>query len=287
MFQITVSPHTTPTKGHSPNNNRKVKSFDKRHIKSKKGFEMVIKAEKVTKDVFSVSNLACGVIGSNLNNVEPGDMIPHKNHQNNTFIFNLVIKKNKEDQPSYENLRKSLVLMLQHMKENDVRKVVFPLNPDSCIIQELSWNAVRTLIKNVFYEESIHIVAYNTSLRHLPSNENVISNARGTPFLDIFEGKNLTSILPVGKGSSEYSKKLKKFPEIFKNDKLYFQPGVKDKQKLLQYVYTFGGEVVDSVKGATVIIFDDGRSVRNGVHVQWLIDSIKLQKRMDTKLYYT
>ena len=169
------------------------KSFDKRHIRSRSGFEMIIKAEKITKEVASGSCLASGVIALNVNNIEPGEMIAEKTRGNN-YTYKLVIKKNKEGQPTYENLRKSLVLMLKHMKENNIKEVVFPLKPDSCIIRELSWNAVRTLIKNVFIEESVRIVAYNDSLTQIPSKEKMISNVSETPFLDIFECKNLTPI---------------------------------------------------------------------------------------------
>ena len=188
----------------NPNGNNEIqkqKSFDKRNIKSKNGLEIVVKAEKAEEKVFSKSNIACGVAASNHTNVEPGEMLPKKNRIHSEskkyYIYNLVLKKNECDQASYENLRKSLILMRQHMKERNIEKVTFPLKTDSCILRELSWNAVRTLIKNVFYEESVKITVYNDNLRPLPpvemgeKQEKVVIK---TPFLDIFEGKPLTPI---------------------------------------------------------------------------------------------
>ena len=162
--------------------------------------EIDVRAEKASESIFSKSNIACGVIASNYSNIEPGEMIPKKirpSESKRYYVYNLVIKKNEQDQASYESLRKSLVLMREHMKERRIEKVVLPLKTDSCIIRELSWNAVRTLIKNVFYDENIKIIVYNDSLRPLPpvderkQRDNDVSK---TPFLDIFEGKPLKPI---------------------------------------------------------------------------------------------
>ena len=140
----------------------------------------------------------------------------------------------------------------------------------------------------MFYEENIHIIAYNSALRPLKSNCNKNSNLSKTPFLDVFEKKHLTPILPANKESKESNDQSTDFPEIFKTERIYFQSGVKDKKKLLQFVYAFGGEVVDVAKDASVVILDDttgSTTMNNGVKVQWLLDSIKSRKRMDTKIY--
>ena len=176
---------------HSSGNNDK-KSFDKRHISSKSGFEMIVNARKAPKEIVTMNNIANGVIASEFNNAALGTLIPKKrlNNNENTFIYNLVLKKSKSDQATYENLRKGLVLMLQHMKDNKVEKVVFPLDFDSCIIRKsLSWNAVRTLMKNVLFEENVKIIVYNESLRPSPINDKIVSKLSTTPFLDILEGK--------------------------------------------------------------------------------------------------
>ena len=212
------------------------KSFDKRHLKTRGGFEMIIKAENAGKDVFTKHTVVCGVIASKHNNVELGQMIAKKTYEsNNKYRYNLVLKKNENDSATYENLRMSLVSMLQHMKDHQITKIVFPLKEDSCIIRELSWNAVRTLIKNVFYDENIHITAYNNSLHPLPEMENVTENSIDTPFLDILEGKPLTPIQKSNSGSIGYDRQLDKHSQIFKHDKIFLSPDVKDKKKLLQY----------------------------------------------------
>ena len=162
--------------------------------------EIVVKSEKANDNISTTTNIACGVIASNHSKVEPGEMIPKKNRPSDFkkyYIYNLVLKKNEQDQASYESLRKSLVLMREHMKERKIEKVSFPLKAESCIIRELSWNAVRTLIKNVFYEENTKITVYNDNLRQIPpvderkKKDNIFSK---TPFLDIFEKRPLTPI---------------------------------------------------------------------------------------------
>ena len=196
-----------------------------------------------------------------------------------------VLKKNENDSATYENLRTSLVSMLQHMKDHQITKIVFPLKEDSCIIRELSWNAVRTLIKNVFYDENIHITAYNNSLHPLPEMENVTKNSIDTPFLDILEGKPLAPIQQSKSGSIGSDRQLDKHSQIFKHEKIFFPPDVKDKKKLLQYVYAFGGKVVANSKDATKIIYEDSDNKMNGISVKWITDSIQKNKRLDTKLY--
>jgi O-acetyl-ADP-ribose deacetylase (regulator of RNase III) len=247
---------------------------------------MVIKAEKAEKEIFSKYTVVCGVIASKHNNVELGEMIAKKNHDSkNTYLYKLVLKKNENDAATYENLQTSLVSMLQHMKNHQIKKVVFPLKEESCIIRELSWNAVRTLIKNVFHEEQVHITAYNNSLRPLPETETIAKKVIDTPFLDVFEKKHLTPIQQSKNGSIESDRKLDKHPQIFKHDKLFFESNVKDMKKLLQYVYAFGGKVVENSKDATKIIHDDTDAKKNGISVKWITDSIKHNKRLDTKLY--
>ena len=247
---------------------------------------MVIKAEKAETDIFTKDNVVCGVIASKHKNVELGEMIAKKtNDSKNKYLYNLVLKQNENDAATYENLRTSLVSMLQHMKDHQITNVIFPLKEGSCIIRELSWNAVRTLIKNVFHEENVHITAYNNSLRPLPESETITKNLSDTPFLDVFEGKPLTPIQQSKNRPNVFDRQSEKYPQIFKHDKIFFHPNVKDKKKLLQYVYAFGGKVMENSKDATKIIYDDSDTKMNGISVKWITDSIKHTKRLDTKLY--
>ena len=153
---------------------------------------MIVNAGKAPKEMVTTNHIANGVIASEFNNAALGTLIPKKRYNNdeNTFVYNLVLQKSRSDQATYENLRKSLVLMLQHMKENKVEKVVFPLDSNACIIKRsLSWNAVRTLMKNVLFEENVKIIVYNESLSPLHIDDRIVSKLSTTPFLDILEGK--------------------------------------------------------------------------------------------------
>ena len=69
-------------------------SFDKRHVTSPHGFELVVEAEKVPTNIISQSNVVCGVSTATFKDANVGDIVIQKNG-NKHFTYNLVLKKNK------------------------------------------------------------------------------------------------------------------------------------------------------------------------------------------------
>ena len=57
------------------------------------------------------------------------------------------------DKPTYETLRRSLEAMRGHARQNSVREIALP--KIGCGLDGLQWNAVRTLLKNVFLNEDV------------------------------------------------------------------------------------------------------------------------------------
>ena len=84
------------------------------------------------------------------------------------FTYNLVTKAKYSDFPSYENLRKTLVGMKNHALKNNVKKIAMP--KIGCGLDKLNWNAVRTLIKNVFLDSNIEITVYHLDKVSFASN---------------------------------------------------------------------------------------------------------------------
>ncbi len=100
---------------------------------------------------------------------------------NGRFIYNLVTKERYSDKPTYETLEQSLQEMREHARKNGVAEIampkigcenyqtsalssislIFTLPRNSCGLDGLQWNAVRTLVKNVFLEEDIKITVYS------------------------------------------------------------------------------------------------------------------------------
>ena len=74
------------------------------------------------------------------------------------FIYNLVTKEKYYGKPSYETLRQSLEKMKEHVVKNKVTEICMP--KIGCGLDGLNWSAVRTLIKNVFQSEQIHITVF-------------------------------------------------------------------------------------------------------------------------------
>ena len=74
------------------------------------------------------------------------------------FIYNLVTKEKYYGKPSYETMRQSLEKMKEHAVKNKVTEICMP--KIGCGLDGLNWSAVRTLIKNVFQSEQIHITVF-------------------------------------------------------------------------------------------------------------------------------
>ena len=69
------------------------------------------------------------------------------------FVYNLVTKPKYSDKPTYATLRRSLEAMRSHAKQNSVKEISMP--KIGCGLDGLQWNAVRTLVKNVFLNEDV------------------------------------------------------------------------------------------------------------------------------------
>ena len=123
-----------------------------------------------------------------------------------------------------------------------------------CGLDKLDWNAVRTMIKNVFLETPIKIDVYclETEIKpenHKASNFEIANpnstqsasdrNQRRYPMLDIAEG-NLTPIVhsPSKSKSSKTDEVLqyKNLPNIFVGDKIFLQKGMEDRDTLIRYI---------------------------------------------------
>ena len=135
---------------------------------------------------------------------------------------------------------------------------------------KLNWNAVRTLIKNIFLETDIKISVY-----HLDAPKQEIAqpvkrsgsafkengevpvvktpkksqNEKYYPMLDIAEG-NLTRINVKNEDAAPKEKCEQKplqfhnLPNIFEGDKIFLQNGIKNREILERYIISYGGEVI-------------------------------------------
>ena len=74
------------------------------------------------------------------------------------FIYNLVTKEKYYGKPSYESLRQALEKMKEHAVMNKVTEICMP--KIGCGLDGLQWSVVRTLIKNVFQLEPIHLTVF-------------------------------------------------------------------------------------------------------------------------------
>ena len=179
------------------------------------------------------------------------------------FIYNLVTKAKYSDFPSYESLRQSLVAMKKHAIENKVKEIAMP--KIGCGLDKLDWNAVRTLIKNIFMQTDVSITVYHfdkesvsTAVkRSIPVSEENDGpppkkmNGLKFPMLDIAEG-NLTPIIKTENGTNDVVDKpqdkvlkFKDLPNIFENDRIFLQNGINDKDLASRYVVAYGGEILD------------------------------------------
>ena len=77
----------------------------------------------------------------------------------NRFIYNMVTKEKYSDFPTYDSLQESLIFTRDHALKNKVHHIAMP--KIGCGLDKLNWNAVRTLIKNVFLDTDIKISVYH------------------------------------------------------------------------------------------------------------------------------
>ena len=86
------------------------------------------------------------------------------------FIYNLVTKERYYGKPTYDTLRQSLEKMREHARRSGVTEICMP--KIGCGLDLLQWAAVRTLLENVFKEETIHITVYVLDGKDLESQGN-------------------------------------------------------------------------------------------------------------------
>jgi len=223
------------------------------------------------------------------------------------YIYNLVTKEKYSDKPSYESLRKSLEEMKVHCLAHGVESISMPRI--GCGLDSLSWPAVRTLIKNVFQLETVRITVYQ--LGELKNEPDVtikdmfkIVSKEEKPLLvspkkstDIQSSKQLGStdkkqpkLTDLGFGYSTTSP----LPNVFPDIKVYLKPGLANSAQLERHLIAYGGTVQPDFRlsEATHIVYPAGASKTSGaslnakhVSAQWLVDSIKLKKIQDERLY--
>jgi len=223
------------------------------------------------------------------------------------YIYNLVTKEKYSDKPSYESLRKSLEEMKVHCLAHGVESISMPRI--GCGLDSLSWPAVRTLIKNVFQLETVRITVYQ--LGELKNEPDVtikdmfkIVSKEEKPLLvspkkstDIQSSKQLGStdkkqpkLTDLGFGYSTTSP----LPNVFPDIKVHLKPGLANSAQLERHLIAYGGTVQPDFRlsEATHIVYPAGASKTSGaslnakhVSAQWLVDSIKLKKIQDERLY--
>ena len=216
------------------------------------------------------------------------------------FIYNLVTKEVYKDLPTYESLEKSLNAMRDHAMKNGVTEIAMP--QIGCGLDGLNWNAVRTLIKNVFYKDKIQITikvlklddATSVTNQTPPKKKMKMSPTKGNSQRSVKDMFSAGASTPKKRGHSEdrttevktKKTKLEALPNIFDTFKIIIEDKVSDVDKLKRYTIAFGGEILQEydTENATHIIYKSGtcstlEASKNTLHLteDFLIDSIKLE----------
>lgn len=79
-----------------------------------------------------------------------------KDHNKETFVFNLVTKEIVFWKPSYDSIREALEGMKNYMMTYNLNKVAMPLI--GCGIDGKQWDRVSRIIKEVFMDTDIEIL---------------------------------------------------------------------------------------------------------------------------------
>ena len=170
------------------------RSYDKRYIKTEKGF--VVRMEDST----DTSNASKFVSGKDKSRV--GDVASKKS------TYRMVVKSEKTDEfATYESVRVCLANLLAKMKEDKVTSLRLVVDVNKEPLLGLDVHAVRTLLKNVFYEEAgVEVVMICPGIGPPPKPMVKKGSDRGGqknsekpegvayPFLKVFEGQPLTKI---------------------------------------------------------------------------------------------
>ena len=211
--------------------------------------------------------------------------------------------------------------MRDHARTNSVSEIAMP--KICCGLDGLNWNAVRTLVKNVFLDEKIKISVYSldsSDADNVPAKIGKAVKISPSPkkqeqksIKDMFESRKRKSDdehesskkQKISEGSrkrkssgnddSDDDTKAKKsdiLPDIFEGWKVFLAEGVEDSSKLKRYVIAFGGEILQDheLESATHVIYpkETSKKLDGGKkHLvqEFLVDSIKLKEVQDYKLY--
>ena len=304
------------------------KSFDKIRIKAKSGFHLeVLQGDLFKTDDETTSLAHCVSRDLKMSkgiaklfrdkfgrvqelekmSVDIGGVAVLKLRSKNKFVYNLVTKAKYSDFPTYDNLKQSLLAMKKHALENSVQCIAMP--KIGCGLDKLEWNAVRTLIKNIFLDTSIHIKVYTLEkvepskrLMHdkVETTNGKKCNSKRYPMLDIAED----ILTPVSSTNKVEEKELKfqSLPDVFSNDKIFLQSGMENKDLLERYIISYGGEIVteSQISQATIIVraskIDPKKPLTKSFGViakksvpqvseAWIYDCIKAQKRHQHQHY--
>jgi len=206
------------------------------------------------------------------------------------YIYNLVTKPCFSDKPTYDTLRRSLEAMRSHVVSHDVREIAMPKL--CCGLDMLQWNAVRTLIKNVFsHENGVHVSVFvqdkewedhvtKPSHFHFPSASPPINSShkfhqspqkkRFSPEIDSKQIR-ITDMFTRKKSSKDDNNgcngglslpvkrpKMSELADIFVGQKIFFAEGIEDENRLYRYVISHGGNVIEEstqVEEATHVVY--------------------------------
>ncbi|XP_040563557.1 DNA ligase 3 isoform X1 [Lepeophtheirus salmonis] len=164
------------------------------------------------------------------------------------YIYNLVTKAKYSDKPTYDNLKKSLEAMRLHAEEKNVSEIAMP--KIGCRLDGLQWNAVRTLIKNVFLKTEITLTIFSLQ-DESPSILSEVSISKET-----IEKRQLTQEVS-NNDLAPPSKKLS-LEDPFIGTKILLKPGLSENNDLLtRHIITFGGKIVEDFEEdkATHIVY--------------------------------
>ena len=220
------------------------------------------------------------------------------------FIYNLVTKEIYSGKPTYETLRRSLEEMKDHARANGVSSISMPLI--GCGLDGLSWPAVRTLVKNVFLKENLTITVYSLDQGAVPASSSP-SGGGSKNIAEMFKKGNSKksskgeSKTPQSTSSQSHSTSLgfgfcsrRPLPEVLVGLKVHLAGDITDRDRLERYLVSYGGKTVAEyqLSLATHIVYSNTnqnklKRYKEAKHVteQWLVDSLKMKKIQDERLY--
>lgn len=74
-------------------------------------------------------------------------------------IWNLITKEMHYDKPTYENLRKSLIILRKKLRKYEISEIALP--KIGCGCDKLEWLKVRKILEEIFCKEEIQIYIYS------------------------------------------------------------------------------------------------------------------------------